>query len=42
MDADVQTNNLKLKLRIQITKKKTIGNRYELEIILEDTVYPKT
>ncbi len=41
MDVDVKTSNSKLKLGVQITKKKTTGNRYELEIV-EDMVYPET
>ncbi len=42
MDVDVKTSNSKLKLGVQITKKKTTGNRYELEIVLEDTMYLET
>jgi hypothetical protein len=42
MDTYVKTSISKQKYEVQSTKKKIHGNRYELEIALEDKVYPKT
>ncbi len=42
MDTNVKTSNLKLKSRVQVIEQKTINNRYELEVALEDKVYPET
>jgi hypothetical protein len=42
VDTYVKTSILKHISRVQSTKKKIIGNRYELEVALEDKVYPKT
>ncbi len=42
VDTNVKTNISKQRFVIQRTKKKIPGNRYELEVALEDKVYPKT
>ncbi len=42
MDTSVRTNNSKLNSRVEITKLKTTNNKYELEVALEDKVYPET
>jgi len=42
MDVSVNISNSKLKSRVQITNQKTIGNKYEPKITLEDKVYLET
>ncbi len=42
MDTNVKTSNLELKSRVQITTHRTIGNKNEPKVALEDKVYPKT
>ncbi len=42
MDRDVKTIVLEHELAVQNTKKKIASNKYELEVTLEDKVYPKT
>jgi hypothetical protein len=39
MDTSAKISNSELKSRVQITKQKTIGNRYEPKVALEDKVY---
>ncbi len=39
MDIDVKTSILEQGFGIQSIKKKIPGNRYELEVIMEDKVY---
>jgi len=39
MDINVKTSNLELKSGVQIIEQKTIGNRYEPKIVLDDKVY---
>jgi hypothetical protein len=41
MDIDVKTSISKQGSEVQSIKKKIPGNKYELEITLEDKVYPK-
>jgi hypothetical protein len=38
MDTNVKTTILEQEFEVQSTKKKIVGNRYELEITLEDKV----
>jgi len=42
MDVSVNISNSKLKSRVQITNQKTIGNKYEPKITLEDKVSLET
>ncbi len=42
MDIDVNTSILEQGFGLQNTQKKIPSNRYELEVALEDKVYPKT
>jgi hypothetical protein len=42
MDTNVKTSNLELKSKVKTTTHKTIGNKYEPKVALEDKVYPKT
>ncbi len=42
MDTNVNNSNLKQKSGVQIVEQKTINNIYELEVALEDKVYPET
>ncbi len=42
MDTSDKTSNLELKSGVQITKQKTTGNIYELEVALENKVHPET
>ncbi len=41
MDIDVKTSILELRSEVQNTKKKIPGNKYELEVVLEDKLYPE-
>jgi hypothetical protein len=42
MDTDVKKSILEHGSKVQSTKKKILGNKYEPKIALEDKVYPKT
>jgi hypothetical protein len=42
MDIDVKMSISEQGFKVQNTKKKIPSNRYELKVVLEDKVYPKT
>jgi hypothetical protein len=41
MDTSVKNSTSKLYFGVQNIEKKTIGNKYELEVVLEEKMYPK-